>query len=101
MTRSNRSPFAALLALVLAAGLGACGREGPPRPPEGEEANFTFPGFYPNWEGTLQPRRSDDDETLSAAEEPQKDPGRPLRKRAGPAFTLEGDGYSRSRSRTY
>jgi hypothetical protein len=96
-----RHSAVAVLTLILMAGLAACGREGPPHPPEGEESNYTFPGFYPNWESTLQPRRSGEQESLTAGEEPEKDPGQPLRPRAGPAFTLEGDGYSRSRSRTY
>ena len=101
MSRVAQRVAMTALTLSLLAGLAACGREGPPHPPEGEEANYTFPGFYPNWESTLQPRRGGDQEGRSAGEEPQKDPGQPLRPRAGPVFTLEGDGYSRSRSRTY
>lgn len=35
----------ALVALALAAALAACGKKGPPKPPEGEE--ITYPRTYP------------------------------------------------------
>jgi len=38
---------AAVLALGLVLGLGACGRKNAPVPPEGEESRYTYPSFYP------------------------------------------------------
>ncbi len=38
----------AAAALVLGAGLGACGKRGGPRPPEGEESRYTYPRTYPH-----------------------------------------------------
>ncbi len=37
----------AALALVLLATLGACGKEGRPGAPEGEESRYTYPKVYP------------------------------------------------------
>ena len=47
------------LALALAGGLGACGKKGAPRPPEGEAANYTFPKTYPN-PATVGPDQSEE-----------------------------------------
>ena len=37
----------AVLAGGLAFGLAACGKKGSPRPPEGQEADYTYPQPYP------------------------------------------------------
>ncbi len=39
---------AALCGLLLAGALSGCGKKGAPRPPEGEESSYTYPGIYPN-----------------------------------------------------
>ena len=41
----NRTSRHVLIALVLAVALTACGKKGPPKPPEGEEV--TYPRTYP------------------------------------------------------
>lgn len=41
----SRTGRGLLLALAIALGLAACGKEGPPEPPEGEE--ITYPRTYP------------------------------------------------------
>jgi hypothetical protein len=38
----------ALAAVLLGAGLAGCGKKGGPRPPEGEESQYTHPGVYPD-----------------------------------------------------
>ena len=47
----SRAILRAALGLALLAGLGttlgACGKEGRPRAPEGEEASYTYPQVYP------------------------------------------------------
>ena len=60
----NRRAVCLTLLIASVLGVSACGRRGDPHPPEGEEANFRFPGFYPNPETTLGPRR----EEVEAAE---------------------------------
>ena len=50
MTRGrNLTPpiLAVALLIALAPVITACGKSGPPRPPEGEESRFTFPRFQP------------------------------------------------------
>ncbi len=42
-----RRAMSAALALALLASLGACGKEGRPRAPEGEESRYTYPQIYP------------------------------------------------------
>lgn len=42
-----RSARTALCLLLAAAALGACGKKGPLRAPEGEESRYTYPRFYP------------------------------------------------------
>ncbi len=37
----------AALSLALSLGLGACGKEGRPGAPEGEESRYTYPQVYP------------------------------------------------------
>ncbi len=39
---------AALCGLLLAGALSGCGKKGAPRPPEGEESSYTYPGIYPS-----------------------------------------------------
>ena len=101
MTPATRPILTLLVVCLLSQGLAACGRKGPPVPPEGEEASYTYPGFYPNWDGTLAPRRGGEEEEATKEEQPARDPGRALRKPVAPTFTLEGDGYSRTQTRTY
>ncbi len=43
----HRRFLGAALALALLAGLGACGKQGRPGAPEGEESRFTYPQVYP------------------------------------------------------
>ncbi len=47
MSPIGRQVLRAALALALLAGLGACGKEGRPSPPEGEESRYTYPRVYP------------------------------------------------------
>lgn len=93
-----------LLTALLAAG--ACGRKGPPVPPEGEEANYTFPQAYPAPEDTLgirteEGRTEDEAEVFEEGEEPVAEDKRPLVKAPEPGYRFEGDGYARSKSLTY
>ena len=39
--------LAAALAGTLVLGLAACGKKGSPKPPEGQEADYTYPRDYP------------------------------------------------------
>ncbi len=43
----SRPVLYAALALSLLAGLGACGKQGRPSAPEGEESRYTYPQIYP------------------------------------------------------
>ncbi len=47
----NSGPLRLLLTATLSAsllfGLAACGKKGSPRPPEGQETEYTFPRSYP------------------------------------------------------
>ena len=45
--RIHRRFLGAALALALLAGLGACGKQGRPSAPEGEESRYTYPQVYP------------------------------------------------------
>ncbi len=48
MSRAIHCPVLyAALALALLVGLGACGKEGRPSAPEGEESRYTYPQVYP------------------------------------------------------
>ncbi len=38
---------AAVLSLPLVLGLAACGKKGAPKPPEGQESQYTYPQAYP------------------------------------------------------
>ncbi len=44
---SHSARTALCLLLIAAAALGACGKKGPLRAPEGEESRYTYPRFYP------------------------------------------------------
>ncbi len=43
----NRRILGAALTLALLASLGACGKQGRPGAPEGEESRYTYPQVYP------------------------------------------------------
>ena len=43
----NRRFLGAALTLALLASLGACGKQGRPGAPEGEESRYTYPQVYP------------------------------------------------------
>ena len=45
---TRRRLLAGLPAICALGALAACGKKGRPRPPEGEEASYTYPRFYPN-----------------------------------------------------
>ena len=101
MTRYLRQAASAAVIILLIGSLEACGRRGDPHPPEGEEANYNFPGFYPSWEGTLAPRRGDVEETEEAAGEAKEPPPTPPRRKPDTSFRLEDDGFARSRTTVY
>lgn len=44
-TRPTRPARRLIIAMILAVGLAACGKKGPPEPPEGEPV--TYPRTYP------------------------------------------------------
>jgi len=46
-SRTLRTLITAALCAGLAFGLAACGKKGSPKPPEGEEAQYTYPHDYP------------------------------------------------------
>ncbi len=48
MAKLRMGLSAALCGLLLAGALSGCGKKGAPRPPEGEESSYTYPGIYPN-----------------------------------------------------
>ena len=45
--RAHRRFLGAALMLALLASLGACGKQGRPSAPEGEESRYTYPQVYP------------------------------------------------------
>ncbi len=47
MSPIGRQVLRAAVALALLGGLGACGKEGRPSSPEGEESRYTYPQVYP------------------------------------------------------
>ncbi len=51
----SRPVLYAALALALLAGLGACGKQGRPSAPEGEESRYIFPQVYPKPSSVLPP----------------------------------------------
>ncbi len=48
MAKLRMGLSAALCGLLLAGALSGCGKKEAPRPPEGEESSYTYPGVYPN-----------------------------------------------------
>ncbi len=56
-----RALLAVTLAAALALGLAACGKKGSPKPPEGQEADYTYPQPYPAPE-TVVPRGGEESE---------------------------------------
>ena len=57
----------AALALALLATLGACGKEGRPSAPEGEESRYTHPQVYPKPSSVVP---LEDEEALKSGEVP-------------------------------
>ncbi len=55
------------LALSLSLGLGACGKEGQPSAPEGEEGSYTYPQVYPKPSSVLP---EEEEEAPSTGEAP-------------------------------
>ncbi|MGF1594116.1 MAG: hypothetical protein ACFCUW_12590 [Kiloniellaceae bacterium] len=45
--RTARLLATATIAATLTLGLAACGKKGPPKPPEGQESDYTYPQAYP------------------------------------------------------
>ena len=58
-TPSLRLLGAALLCLPLALGLAACGKKGAPKPPEGQESEYTYPQAYPAPESVIPDAEAD------------------------------------------
>lgn len=73
---------AAVLSLPLVLGLAACGKKGAPKPPEGQESQYTFPQAYPAPD--------------TVAPDAQADPG----EGANPLSIFTGDDR-RTRTKTY
>ena len=55
MTTAHFRGTALVAAVLLAVALGACGKKGSLRAPDGEEANYTYPRAYPP---TEQPEKA-------------------------------------------
>ena len=70
------------LSAGLVLGLSACGKRGSPKPPEGQESEYTYPHAYPA-PSTVVPQGTAEDE-----------PSEP-----GPLWILDGD--SRTKTTTY
>ena len=47
MTRRAQKLLICTTALALVLGVAACGKKGSPRPPEGQESEYTYPQDYP------------------------------------------------------
>ena len=56
---SARLLSVALLALPLALGQAACGKKGAPKPPEGQESEYTYPQAYPAPETVIPDEEAD------------------------------------------
>ncbi len=81
------------LLMAAAIALGACGKRGSPRPPEGQESEYTFPRFYPAPLPSEKRAvaRTEEEEAPAAVAPP------PERERRFSPFPLD---YSNPRSRT-
>ena len=65
------SALGVALALALLAVLGACGKEGRPRAPEGEESNYVYPQVYPKPSSVLPQEEAEaESEALNTGEAP-------------------------------
>lgn len=64
--QSARPLVLVVVATALLVGLGGCGKKGSPKPPAGQESNYTYPQAYPA-PGTVGPP--------PAGEDPFKDRG--------------------------
>jgi hypothetical protein len=69
-----RTLGAVLVLAALAAGLAACGKRGPLKPPAGQESGYTYPRAYPAPKGVLPARAG------PAEEEDTEETGRGTRK---------------------
>ncbi len=65
----HRRFLGAALALALSLGLGACGKEGSPGAPEGEESRYIYPQVYPKPSSVL-PQGEEAEEALKTGEAP-------------------------------
>ena len=63
----NRMTSQIALALALLIALGACGKEGRPSAPEGEESSYTYPQVYPKPSSVVP---LEDDDALKTGEAP-------------------------------
>ncbi len=63
----SRPVLYAALAFALLAGLGACGKQGRPSAPEGEESRYTYPQIYPKPSSVL---RQEEEEARKTGEAP-------------------------------
>ncbi len=62
-TKLGRGLCIALCGLLLAGALSGCGKKGPPKPPEGEESSYTFPGTYPHPASVLPGTEAEENES--------------------------------------
>ena len=62
-----RAALAVALAVTLGVTLGACGKEGRPSAPEGEEGSYTYPQVYPKPSSVLP---QEEDEALKTGDAP-------------------------------
>ena len=97
MTAAFDQPgFRLACVLLLAVALGACGKSGSPRPPEGLEREYTYPQFYPaplpTARRTVAPPKETEEEAAPA--EPL---AVPTRERRVAPFPLD---YSNTRTKT-
>ncbi|MEE9210202.1 MAG: lipoprotein [Kiloniellales bacterium] len=69
MSANGRAASRALIAaVVLALALGACGRKGSVRPPEGQESEYTYPQVYPAPGSVLPDETEEPDASPPAAD---------------------------------
>jgi len=77
-------------AMLLAAALGACGKKSPPGPPDGLEAEYTWPRAYPAPIGVAPAAAEEEETTPSASPAPAASPLSPF-----------PEPFNRTRSTTY